>query len=423
MDNQTPPEGEPFASVPLVFIHIPKTAGTTFTTLLERDLPSASICPAYFPPDLLAISAAQLAQYRLIRGHFYLDLIVRLLGDRAQYITFLRDPVARAVSNYLHLQEHGQEAPDAFGERMDIEAFFFHPAVGSMRNVQCRFLGTSLELPGSPDLTRALTAETLASQVGKHADAEEALAQLERMPFFGLTEQFDESLALYSYTFARRPVLQSPHLNVSGRKVPRDALPRHIVERIMELNEDDMMLYAHAQRLFSARHAQMIHHLLDERYRRQNHAFEEELDECSVTFDGPLPQAAGWHAPEHDALGGWRWLGPDPLGVVDLPLSRARDLRIQFCVRHAITPEILASLTLSVNDHPIAFTQDADGSRGIICTGVIPSAVLEHNDYQAARMAFQVARTISPTAVDSASGDTRRLGVAIGWLNVAPGDV
>jgi hypothetical protein len=68
-------------------------------------------------------------------------------------------------------------------------------------------------------------------------------------------------------------------------------------------------------------------------------------------------------------------------------------------------------------------TKDKDGMGGIVCTGVIPSTVLDPSDLRVARIAFQVARTVAPATLDLSSGDTRQLGVALSWIEIAPADL
>lgn len=422
MVSQSRNYDNPRAEEPIVFIHIPKTAGMSFTHLLERDLPAEDICPAYLWDELLTIPAADLARYRLIRGHFWLDMAAQLLGGRPRFVTFLRDPIERSISHYLQLQHHEQDSAEFYSPSLDVEAFFFHPmAMSIVGDLQTRCLGASLAANTFVDMETALEADQVRAQAGKYAGAEDAMARLDNLAFFGLSEQFEESLALFAYTFGRRPVRQSPRFNVTENRLTREALPAHVLARIAELNQQDLKLYEYARRRFAERYAQMIHTLLDDHYRRENPAFRQTIAACRITFDQPLPQATGWYEPERDARGqAWRWLGPDPSAVVDLPLEPARELRIQFCVRHTITPEILESLTLAVNDQPIACTQAPAEGEGIICTGVIPATVIDPTDRRAARISFHVARTLAPATLDPSSDDTRRLGVALSWVEIAP---
>jgi hypothetical protein len=70
------------------------------------------------------------------------------------------------------------------------------------------------------------------------------------------------------------------------------------------------------------------------------------------TFDQPL-HGRGWHLPEREGESWLRWTGPETTSWLDLraPGNGACVLCIQ--IRHAISPEILQSLEVRVNDQTI----------------------------------------------------------------------
>src|SRR5216684_3843830 len=86
----------------LYYLHIPKTAGTTFTAILDRQFSAEQICPAQLWPDLVRIPPERLRQYRLLRGHFYYCVRAVLPPDTC-FATLLRDPVERSLSHYSHI--------------------------------------------------------------------------------------------------------------------------------------------------------------------------------------------------------------------------------------------------------------------------------------------------------------------------------
>ncbi|WP_041355175.1 sulfotransferase family 2 domain-containing protein [Nitrosococcus halophilus] len=79
------------------FLHIPKTAGTSFQYYLAQYFPGGKICPAQVQAELLQIPAHELQEYRLFAGHFW--GLQQLLDQRLALITMLREPLARAISN------------------------------------------------------------------------------------------------------------------------------------------------------------------------------------------------------------------------------------------------------------------------------------------------------------------------------------
>jgi len=82
----------------LAFVHIPKTAGTSITSIL-RDCYGALSLPAMTTLDYPFYSTEELEKYRFYSGHAYLRDYQRLPHDTVRF-TVLRDPTERALSFY-----------------------------------------------------------------------------------------------------------------------------------------------------------------------------------------------------------------------------------------------------------------------------------------------------------------------------------
>ena len=96
------------------FLHIPKTAGTSFFSMLKKVFPSSGHLPDnnifiqnlgyphyYYPFEL---SIEQIEKSTFLYGH-YSYIFKYLFGKNVQVITFLRDPVKRTISNLRHMQQ------------------------------------------------------------------------------------------------------------------------------------------------------------------------------------------------------------------------------------------------------------------------------------------------------------------------------
>jgi hypothetical protein len=91
----------------LVFLHIPKSGGTTLHKIIERQYPRG---PHLFAPDnhqgvqqLGALSPAEREALVVVRGHLYFGVHTQLKPP-VQHITMLRDPISRTISYYRHIQ-------------------------------------------------------------------------------------------------------------------------------------------------------------------------------------------------------------------------------------------------------------------------------------------------------------------------------
>jgi hypothetical protein len=94
----------------LLFMHIPKTAGTTFRKTMVRNYKRSEVAYLYPDPpgfpvrDLRDLPLAQRAQFRLVAGHFQYGIHNDIPNDY-WYFTIVRNPVARVWSHYQFLIE------------------------------------------------------------------------------------------------------------------------------------------------------------------------------------------------------------------------------------------------------------------------------------------------------------------------------
>jgi Sulfotransferase family len=101
---------------PIVFLHIPKTAGQTIHSELARVVGRSHVSPIRVhtqPPPGPGQAAAQLPPgYRLYSGHLDWTALDSLPGDRFVF-TVLRDPWERIASFYFYLLDQAQNLPAA----------------------------------------------------------------------------------------------------------------------------------------------------------------------------------------------------------------------------------------------------------------------------------------------------------------------
>lgn len=133
----------------LIFLHIPKTAGTTINNILENNFPANS--RFYINPSdtkesrakLISMSDESKYDIRLLYGHMGFGWH-NLLPTKCNYITFLRDPVERVVSHYNYVRfrlDHKHYLREIVErEKMGISEYVSSGVCDELNNGQVRLL-------------------------------------------------------------------------------------------------------------------------------------------------------------------------------------------------------------------------------------------------------------------------------------------
>jgi hypothetical protein len=241
----------------LLFVHVPKTAGTTLRAILNMAEPDGrsralgNVFKGGGGVDKGAMSRLRrpdgldLTGVGLVRGHVPLGireyLPQHLPKQRNLHcFTFLREPADRTLSHYFQIRENGAKPgastklalsrlpPDPTLEDM-LEAGYIHD------NLHTRMLC------GNPEPFGEVTEEML----------EEAKRNLrEELVFFGLTERFDESLVLAKRRLGFRAILYRSDARVNTGRPRGDTVARGLVEAAKCCNRYDTELYSYAKELF-----------------------------------------------------------------------------------------------------------------------------------------------------------------------------
>ncbi|MBG0777188.1 MAG: sulfotransferase family 2 domain-containing protein [Desulfovibrionaceae bacterium] len=247
----------------LFFLHIPRTAGTTLNHILADNFGPDGLLTAYDRQGLAAVeslTAETARNIRCIQGHILVQDFDRLLdaGLSVAPFTFLREPVARVVSEYRFLRAWPHHHLHALLAQRNVGLAEY--VAGTDREL--RFRGKNL-------MTRVLSgldfpATGTPGDPARDARLADALATAkrnlsERFAFVGVTERFDESVLLLRRVFdlrfpfhVRRNALAGPQPG-SGAAKPPDATA---LELVRAHNRADAELFAHAQALLTARAAE-----------------------------------------------------------------------------------------------------------------------------------------------------------------------
>jgi hypothetical protein len=226
----------------IVFLHIPKTAGTTLHRIIERqyrpeELYSPGLTKGHQVGELAKLSEERRAEIRMFRGHMGFG-VDRHLPVPATYMTILREPIDRVVSYYYFIRrtpDHYLHDFVEFGET-DLKTFVDSKAHVMIDNAQTRVLSGVWHGPPFGGCTEEML-ETAKSNLR------------DRFAVVGLTERFDETLLLMKRAFGWRNVFYTRQ-NVSSRRPSRKELAPETLQAIASTNQLDIALYRYAAGLF-----------------------------------------------------------------------------------------------------------------------------------------------------------------------------
>ena len=219
----------------LIFLHIPKTAGTTLNRIIEWQYSPFEI----FTMDPLRIRATperlerlpeeRRRRLRVVRGHVFYG-IHECLPQGATYITMLREPVARVLSAYYFILRrplnplHWKVKRERLGVEDCLRLF------PQRHNLQCRLIAGVQDAAIGDERLLDIAKENLTKSFS----------------VVGISEQFEESLMLMAKTFD----WEIPMYKNCKVSKTRPQIDPGTVEMIREYNWLDVELYEFGKGLF-----------------------------------------------------------------------------------------------------------------------------------------------------------------------------
>lgn len=180
----------------LIFLHVPKTAGSSMRGILYMNYKKSQIFLAREMwkgnPNFHHLTDEQKRDILLLMGHMPFGLHRFLPGESFEYFTLLREPVDRIISLYKHIQRFPDHhfAAEMKKHEYSLSDFFNLRLSPAFDNCQVRMLAEAMDVPFGE-----LTEDHL--EAAKH--------NLEKyFPLAGVQDQFDEFILLLSARYRWR---------------------------------------------------------------------------------------------------------------------------------------------------------------------------------------------------------------------------
>ena len=230
----------------IFFIHIRKTAGTSIGSVLRKQYKPEEVCPIRSELELrMKVPEREdwkplLTSYRYVGGHFY-RIAPLLADDNFKVITFLRDPLDRAISAFNHIKNDQRDVLHKFAANLSFREAITEPKLAiEFRNAQARFLIGNA----------GFDFNTLSRQ--ERLEAAENF--LKRIDFFGFQELLSHSCRRLGDVLGVPFPAQVPELNreITAKGVRRNDVLKDI--GVFEANNVlDREIYVRALQIFDQR--------------------------------------------------------------------------------------------------------------------------------------------------------------------------
>jgi len=221
----------------VIFLHVPKTAGTTLNRLIEWEYPlfqMYSVDPVFFTwsaSHLRRLPPRRLKKTRMFKGHMLFGLH-EILPQPATYITVLRDPIDRVMSAFYYMR-----------------SYILHPKYWKFRREQWTVEDFVRRLPRDNVQCKILAGAEYNSPCTEEIFEQAKENLFRHFSVVGLSERFEESLALMKLRLGWK-LWRYSSFNVTRARPKKADLSQATLDLIAAKNSFDLALYECAANIF-----------------------------------------------------------------------------------------------------------------------------------------------------------------------------
>jgi len=231
------------------FLHIPKTGGTSFAKMIDGHYSKNEILPYQIWPDLVEAWPLNVKDYKLVRGHFGHGLHHIFGRNNMRYLTMLRDPVDRMISQFNHITIDYKFNNWNFNFPYSSLEEMIQKRPHVLANIQTRYLAADNELSNSTYNQSKVQMYPVWGDsnllFNPEKIFEKACRNLDQFYFVGFLEQYQKSYDRLC-ELMKWESEKVVHLNKTSEILQTEVFPKKIIDQIRIINKWDYKLYDYA---------------------------------------------------------------------------------------------------------------------------------------------------------------------------------